>query len=205
MNDDGNRGSGSVVDRLSALWNRPTDDRARRVVVFVAIAVVLSAVAAVLVLTRPDGSSSTPVATGPSTTSTRLPAAPSSDVTTLSEAVPGSPEATAPYRPPATAERAVRTFLAGYLRYLYGQGRAGSIERAAPLLVRRLAADPPRVSPAQMARKPRVVEVRARKPRTGRLRVLAMIEDGGVSRYPIGAVMAVRGGVWQVIELANDE
>src|SRR4051794_13346940 len=77
----------------------------------------------------PGGSSSTRVATERSTTSTRLPAAPASDETTLSEAVPGSPEATAPYRPPASTERAVRTFLAGYLRYLYGQGRAGSIER----------------------------------------------------------------------------
>jgi hypothetical protein len=99
----------------------------------------------------------------------------------------------------------MREFLSGYLPYLYGQGDADEIERAAAALVRRLAANPPRVSPAQQERSPKVVEVRARRPSRGRVQLVATIDAGGVSRYPVGAQLVVRDGRWMVTEILNDE
>jgi hypothetical protein len=193
-----------VIDRLHALLNTPVGERERRQM-FAAAAALLIAVAAVLLLTRPGGDSSTSATVGRTTTTALPPAVPatSADRATAAPATPGSPEATAPYQPPAAADRAVRAFLDGYLAYLYGHGDASSIDRASSGLVTRLAANPPRVSPAQAERKPQIVEIRSRQPIAGKLSVLAMIDDGGVSRYPINTLLARRNGQWQVIELPN--
>lgn len=173
---------------------------------FAAAVVLLTAVAAVLLLTRPsDNSASGPVVRRTSPALPPVVPATPADRATVPSATPGSPEANAPYQPPAAAERAVRMFLAGYLKYLYGHGAAKSIEGASSRLVARLAAHPPRVSPAQRARRPEIVAIRARRPRPNRVQLVATIDAGETSQYPIGALLVKRHGRWQVAEILNDE
>lgn len=195
-------GGGVVIDRLRSLWNRPIQEH-ERVYAFAIAVVIVLVVAGVLYVTRPDEpglSASTSTATV-----VARPAPAAEPTPTVTQAPAGTPEANAPFAAPPAAARAMRTFLDGYLDYLYGHGDAGSIERAAPQLVRRLAAHPPRVSPAQLERHPKVVEVRARRPRAGRVQLVATIDAGETSQYPIGALLRIRNGRWQVTEILNDE
>lgn len=174
-----------------------------RVRFFAGAVAVLLLVAAVLLATRPDDEPAAPAA---STTSVARPAAlPADPVQTVTQAPPGTPQANAPYAPPANAERAMREFLGGYLRYLYGRGNAGAIKRASSVLVRRLGANPPRVSPAQRERRPKIVEIGARRPRGGRVQLVATIDAGETSQYPIGALLVKHDGRWTVTEILNDE
>ena len=193
-----------MIDKLRALWNRPIQEHERVRAFAIAVAIVL-AVAGVLYATRPAEDN---VAATPPTTATPPPPAVQVPVTpqqTVTQAPPGTPQANAPFAPPAAAERAMRQFLDGYLAYLYGRGNARSIDRASPQLIGRLAARPPRVSPAQRERTPRIVEVRSRRPRRGRVQLVATINAGETSQYPIGALLLVRNGQWQVTEILNDE
>jgi hypothetical protein len=81
----------------------------------------------------------------------------------------------------------------------------GAIERASAVLVRRLEANPPRVSPAQRERRPEIVEIGARRPRSDRVQLVATIDAGETSQYPIGALLVKQGGRWTVSEILNDE
>jgi hypothetical protein len=193
-----------VIDRLRALWNRPIADH-ERVWFFAGAVVILVLVAVVLLATRPDDQPSAPTSSTTTTSVVRPSAVPADPVQTVTQASPGTPQANAPYAPPANAERAMHEFLVGYLRYLYGRGDAESIRRADAVLVRRLDANSPRVSPAQRERHPQIVEIRARRPRSGRVQLVATIDAGETSQYPIGALLVKRDGRWIVSEILNDE
>lgn len=131
--------------------------------------------------------------------------APPAVATTSTQPAPGTPEANAPFEPPAEAEQAMRVFLDGYLDYLYGRGDATSIKSVSGKLRKELGRRPPRVSPAQKARTPRIVAIRARKPTPERVQLVATINAGETSSYPIGALLVKRNGRWIVTEILNDE
>ena len=192
-----------MIDRLRALWNRPIAEH-ERVRFFVGAVVILLLVAGVLWATRPDDERVAPAASSSTRVARPVPV-PVDSVPTVTQAPPGTPQANAPYAAPVNAERAMRDFLGGYLRYLYGRGGAGSIDRAAAQLVRRLGANPPRVSPAQQERRPEIVEVRARRPQRDRVQLVATIDAGETSQYPVGALLVKRNGRWTVTEILNDE
>lgn len=192
-----------MIERLRALWNRPIAEH-ERVWFFAGAVVILLAVAAGLWLTRPGDEPAAPAASSTSRVVRRVPV-PADAVPTVTQAPPGTPQANAPYAPSASAERAMREFLGGYLRYLYGRGGAGSIDRATAQLVRELEANPPRVSPAQQKRRAKIVEVRARRPQRDRVQLVATIDAGETSQYPIGALLVKRNGRWTVTEILNDE
>ncbi len=110
----------------------------------------------------------------------------------------------APHRPPAAALRAARTFLSGYLAYLYGQGTAAHIRAAAPGLVAVLARRRPAVSPAAHRLHPVVVGFGAREAGGNVLHLTAVVSDG-IARYPLRVLMVNRAGGWQTAALANPE
>lgn len=193
-----------MIDWLRSLANRPIQEHERVRAFGIAVAIVL-AVAALLYVTRPADTDDVAATTTTATTPVRPVPIPVEPQQTVTQAPPGTPEANAPYAPPAAAERAMRQFLDGYLAYLYGRGSARSIDRASAQLIGRLAANPPRVSPAQRERSPKIVEVRSRRPQPGRVRLIATIDAGETSQYPIGALLRVRNGQWQVTEILNDD
>jgi hypothetical protein len=84
----------------------------------------------------------------------------------------------------ASALRAARRFLHGYLAYIYGHGRAAQVSAATSRLARSLASRAPRVPPSMRARHPRVLALHAVKA-PGAIEVTALINDGGLVDYPI--------------------
>jgi hypothetical protein len=178
-----------VIDRLRDLAGRPIAD-SERPLLFSLAAAILVAVAIVLIAlgpsSRDEGAPSAPPAPAPSPPPHTAPPAP------------------APARVPPEAERSARRFLAGYLRFIYGRGRAGQIEAAAPRLRRRLARSRLRVPPAARRRRPRVVELQARRLAYGAVAVAAEVADGGVAHYPVQLELRRGGRGWTVVEAGSD-
>jgi hypothetical protein len=85
----------------------------------------------------------------------------------------------------ASAVRAARRFLHGYLAYIYGHGRVAQVSAATSGLARSLASRAPRVPPSMRARRPRVLALHAVKTSTGVIEVTALVNDGGLVDYPI--------------------
>jgi hypothetical protein len=92
------------------------------------------------------------------------------------------------------AKRTAERFLAGYLGYVYGRTPAGQIEGATPALIRSLQAHPPRVPPAERARRPRVLSLHPAAGSASKVAVSAVINDGGLIDYSVGLVLASKGG-----------
>lgn len=115
--------------------------------------------------------------------------------------------ATATSTPPQGARpssvEAGDVFLAGYLAYAYGHAPASQIRYATPALIVSLAAHQPRVPPGMRARQPRVLELRATPAPAGLLGVRAVVNDGGLIDYPVGLLLAFRGGRLLVTGLEN--
>jgi hypothetical protein len=187
-----------VIERLRALLDRPISDAERRRLFALAAAVVLVAAALLLLLGDGSGESqhieqprpSSPVATAPSP---ELPPP------------AGVEGVTAPAGAPAPeARRVARRFLSGYLAFIYGQGPARAIDGADATLITGLGRSRVRVPPAARRREPRVVELRAPGGDRDRLHVTALIDDGGVARYPVSLTLTRRDGGWFVAEVASD-
>lgn len=98
------------------------------------------------------------------------------------------PRPAAPAAPPDVLGVA-RGFVAGYLRHLYGRGRASAIRHAIPGLRRRLAANAPRVSRGMRERGPAVQRLRATA-LGGRWLVTATVVDDARVSYPVAVVVA---------------
>jgi hypothetical protein len=90
--------------------------------------------------------------------------------------------------------RAADLFLTGYLGYLYGHAPVAAIEGATPALLRSLRAQPARMSPGMLGRRPRVVALRSSPATAGLLGVSALVNDGGVVDYSIGLHLALHRG-----------
>jgi hypothetical protein len=178
-----------VIDRLREQAGRPIADSERPLLFWLA-AVILVAVAIVL------------IALGPSPREDGAPSAP--PVTASGPPPRTAPLAPAPLPVPPAAEQAARRFLAGYLRFIYGRGGAGQIAAAAPAPRRRLARSRLRVPPAARRRRPRVVDLDARRLPSGSVAVTAEVADGGVAHYPIHLELRRAARGWTVVEAGSD-
>ena len=99
------------------------------------------------------------------------------------------------------AGRAARRFLEGYLPYSYGRRNAGSIRSATPALRSALARQAPRVPPALAAKaRPRVKDLKPSGFATGRVILLAHIDDGQ-SRYVALLTVQRRDNRWVVSQV----
>jgi hypothetical protein len=187
-----------VIERLPELLDRPISDGERRRLFALAAAVVL--VAAALMLLIGDGGREGQPAERPQSSP------PAASAPGPEPPPPAGVEgATAPAGAPAPeARRVARRFLSGYLAFIYGKGAARAIDGADATLITRLARSRVRVPPAARRREPRVVELRARDEGGDRLQVTALIDDGGVARYPISLTLTRRGDRWVVAGVASD-
>jgi hypothetical protein len=105
---------------------------------------------------------------------------------------------------PAAARLIAQRFLAGYLRFLYGRGRARDIPHVSSTVRRGLARARVRVTPAQRDRRAEVVDLELVAQGRRELIATARVADGGVASYPLTFTMARRGGRWLVNSLGSD-
>ena len=182
-----------MIDWLRALADRPIADHERRRAFAFAVAVLAAAIG-MLLLTRGPAAHHVPA-------TSRAPAPAAQPTASPPTADRQPPAGTAL---PAGAKAAARRFLAGYLAYLYGHAPARAIHDATSALRRRLTRERPRISPATRRRRGRIVSLTARALEDGRFAVTATIADGGVARYPLGVLLARRGGRWQTTALSGD-
>jgi hypothetical protein len=184
--------------RLRALLERPIGD-SERLAAFGLAALLVLAACGLLLLTR---TREAPPATHPAAPAPTIrPALPA-------PTAPAAPRAPRPEpaadQPPPAVDHAARRFLAGYLRYLYGRGGASGIDGTSHALRRRLAAHPPRVSPATRHRRPRIVRITAARHGVRSWVLIASIDDGGVERYPLALELGRRHGKLLVTRLEGD-
>jgi hypothetical protein len=166
---------------LTSLRDRPIAESERRAAMAAAV-VLLAATALLLALSRPDGQ--------PRRSTER----PSRSLARSVSAVRAQAlqTSTAPLTP--AVARTSRLFLAGYLAYLYGHTPASQIKGATPALLHSLEDHPPRVSPGMRSREARLVSLHTTQAPSGLLGVSALVTDGGLIDYPIGLLLASRGG-----------
>jgi hypothetical protein len=160
------------MSRFQAVLSYPLGEQEQRARLLLLIAGVL--VASTLLLTKTSPASHRP--------------APRSREGT--KAQPPAPSAV--HLSPAAA-RVSAVFLKGYLPFIYGHGPAGAVKDATAELTRSLRAHPPRVSPAMRAAHPRLLSLHATAA-TGRIAVTALVNDGGVTDYPITLVLSSVSG-----------
>jgi hypothetical protein len=170
---------------VSALAHPSGRPRRRRGALIV-VAVLVAVLATLLVIVATTGEKSAPQAPG------RLAGQPA----------PG-PLADARQAPEPAAASAARTFLSGYLAFIYGEGSVAQIRDATPHLLAVLSkAHPP--PPTGRPPRPRILALGAHEASGSVLHVTALISDG-TARYPIGIKIVRRPGGWQTTELSNDE
>jgi hypothetical protein len=170
---------------VSALAHPSGRPRRRRAALIV-VAVLVAVLAVLLVIVAITGGRSAPQA--PS----RL----------VGKPAPG-PLSDARHTPDPAAAGAARTFLAGYLAFIYGEGSVGQIRDASPSLIAVLGkAHPPRATGRPP--RPRIVALGAEEASGSVLHLTALISDG-VARYPIEIEIARGAGGWQATKLSNEE
>lgn len=198
-----------MIDRLRLFLTRPIPAaaRPRAFALFAAVIIAGATLMAIGLRHQPA-----PRASAPAGAPIR-PAAPPPSTPTPA-AAPAAVNPSPPGRPvgpdraggaPPGAERSARAFLGGYLAYLYGRGSARAIPLASVEVRRALVARPPRVSPAQRERHPRIAAVSAQPLTGGAISLTATIDDGGVARYPIRVKLARRARSWRVVRLLFDD
>lgn len=159
----------------------------------------LAALAALLVATgspRRPARVPTPAATLPSTP-------------VIVGTVPARPTANAGLRAPVDAaqlgeaQRIAAGFLAGYVPYLYGRRPAKSLRDLTSSLRAELAHDPPRLTPAQRSRHPRLLALATVGRPSGAVLATATVADGGPAAYPVRLLLTRRDHGWVVISIAS--
>ena len=103
----------------------------------------------------------------------------------------------------AAARTAAATFLAGYLPYLYGRARPRTISNVSAGLRAKLASQPPRVTPAQRSRHPRLIALSAIGRQPGQVLATATITDGGAAPYSIRLIIGRTHGRWLVTAIPS--
>jgi hypothetical protein len=170
---------------MSALAHPSGRPRGRRTVLIV-LAVLVGVLAVLLVIVAITGGRSAPQAPA------RL----------VGKPAPG-PLSDARHAPDPAAAGAARTFLTGYLAFIYGEGSVDQIRDASPHLIAVLGKAHPAPATGRPPR-PRIIALGAHEASGSVLHLTALINDG-IARYPIG-IEIVRGpGGWQATELSNDE
>jgi hypothetical protein len=193
-----------MVDRLRLLWNRPLRDGDRPRLFAIAVALIAAAAALLTQLERPAPSppvkprqalpaagalepASTPAASSP-------PAEPSEEGTR-------TPGATS-RADVAASKQAAHRFLAGYLPYTYGHGRARRIRPATAALRRWLAAQRPRVPARERRRRPRLMLLQSATVGHRRAELVALVGDGR-RRYTVALELARTRAGWQVARVGS--
>jgi hypothetical protein len=168
--------------------------RARRAWVLVGLLVAVAGVAVAVGLTRSPRPHFVAIRARPTLPS--LPAVVGTAPTTSSAA----PRLHAPVDAAqlTAARRTAQAFLAGYLSYLYGHARASRLTHLTPGLRAQLAGQPPRVTPAQRTRHPRLLALAAVGQTPDTVLVTATVADGGAPPYPIRLSLVRQAGGWVV-------
>jgi hypothetical protein len=128
---------------------------------------------------------------------------PAPQVRIVGQPAPG-PFSDARYALPAAAARAARTFLEGYLAYMYGHGSTAQIKDASPQLIAKLPLGAPNMTPAGRRLEPRIVRLGAREAGGTVQHVTALIADG-IARYPIRTVMVLEPQGWETTQFVSAE
>jgi len=102
------------------------------------------------------------------------------------------------------AARATRRFLSGYLPFLYGRGKAGSVRGTTPAVLRALRRSRARITPAQRRRHPRVAALSVTGQTTDSAIATVTIADGGPAPYRLSLTLERRAGRWLIADLGND-
>jgi hypothetical protein len=172
--------SGPVLAALERL-----SPRVRRFVVAIGALMALGAVMAALTLTASHGGQERrsppqrPAATVPRTPPRRLP-------------LPVSTAAMLQVR------RVAERFLAGYLPFAYGRGRALAIRGITQTLRRQLLSQRTQLTPVERRRRPRVVSVQTVGTTPVFVVATAVIDDGGVATYRLRFTLSRSAGRWAV-------
>ena len=175
-----------MIVGLRIRLERPlAEEERRRAFALAAAALVVAAIALSLVADPP---------------SPDRPAAPSASSRVPPPASEARPTASAA---PADVLGVARGFVAGYLRHLYGRGRASAIRHASSGLRQRLAANAPRVSRGMRERRPAVQRLRATA-LGGRWLVTATVVDDARVSYPVAVVVAEQPGGPVVTRVVED-
>ncbi len=169
-----------MTARLAALWERPIAER-ERAWALLAVTALLTATTILLAVDRPHGDPPRRALASTAARVTALRPGPSS-----TGAAPGASVVA-----PASAARAARLFLGGYLAYLYGHAPAGAVKDVTPSLLRSLRAHRPRVSVDMRARQPRVLTLQVTPAVSpGRVVVSVQVNDGALEDYPVVLLLA---------------
>jgi hypothetical protein len=96
----------------------------------------------------------------------------------------------------APAERAARSFMTGYLPWLYGEGPVDMIRDATGELIAQLRADPPRIPPTLQGLRPRLASIGMQRHGV-RWRAYALVTDGRVT-YDLIVDVEQLNGRWLV-------
>jgi hypothetical protein len=194
-----------VIDRLRSYLNRPIRD-SERPRLFAAAAAVIVAAALLLSVASGDRADEpaarharAPVAAAPPPTEriadpARLPVPSEEGRRPVSER-PAQEQI-------AAAKRAARAFLAGYLPYTYGRGRASAIPYATADLRRALGLRRPRVPTAERRRRVEVEALTVQGASPRRVGMLALVDDGR-RRYSVQLALARYPGGWKVTEVGG--
>jgi hypothetical protein len=109
-----------------------------------------------------------------------------------------------PRRPPvppaqlARVRRAARSFLVGYLRFVYGRASAASVRALAPALRSELILKRAQVPPVARRRHPRLVALTALGQASGDAVALALVDDGGIANYAVRLTVRRTSRGWLV-------
>jgi hypothetical protein len=179
-----------IARGLRAWLERPLADVDRPRLAVVCLTIIATG-ATIMLATRADPP---PRARKPVATASAPMAAPSPSITAAPRSTP--PRVTA--ADIRHAKRSARRFLAGYLTYTYGRGRARTILAATPELRRMLARQPPRVRRARdRRRRARVELIQTDDVATSGIGLIALVADGA-RRYSVRLVLQRSGDRWLV-------
>jgi hypothetical protein len=169
---------------LTALERLP--QRVRRLVVAIGALLALGAVMAALTLTASHGGHER---------RSPLPR-PAATVLRISPSRLPPPVPTAPM---LQARRAAKRFLAGYLPFAYGRGRALAIPSTTQTLRRQLLLrQRAQLTPVERRRRPRVVALQTIGTTPTFVVATAVIDDGGVATYRLRFTLSRSAGRWAV-------
>ena len=104
----------------------------------------------------------------------------------------------------ARARQAARSFLRGYLPFLYSRAPLGRIRNITPRVRTILRRGRSRPSPAQRHRRPHLLHLTVIGQAPGAAIVAAQIDDGSVAPYPLTFTLRRRGAGWLVNGLGRD-
>ena len=103
----------------------------------------------------------------------------------------------------AAARASARVFLTGYLAHLHGRGPVRAVGHAAPELLRELARQPVRVTPAQEHTRPHVNSLNVAAQTGAIVRAVATLQDPGGPPYPLLLYLERRASGWTVTRLGD--